>query len=149
MLQLAPIVKWVIFLNFVVQLLLVHFFSLTSRIRGKFRELTDWYIIYKFLLFFIIEFLVNNKAVNWRIWFPSELLVFCPKMRERAIRSKKWAIRSFLVSDLSDSLTIAHYLWATWANRSLPLSDLSESLMVAHFWWATWAIRSHRSFDLC
>ena len=33
-------------------------------------------------------------------------------------------------------------------DRSFPLSDLSESLMVANFWWATWAIRSHRSFDL-
>ena len=30
-------------------------------------------------------------------------------------------------------------------NRSFPLSDLSKSLMVTHFWWATWAIRSHRS----
>ena len=33
-------------------------------------------------------------------------------------------------------------------DRSFPLSDLSESLMVAYFWWATWAIRSHHSFDL-
>ena len=32
--------------------------------------------------------------------------------------------------------------------RSFPLSDLSESHMVAHFWWAKWVIRSHRSFDL-
>ena len=31
-------------------------------------------------------------------------------------------------------------------DRSFPLSDLSESLMVAHFWWVTWAICSHRSF---
>ena len=65
-------------------------------------------------------------------------------------------IRSFLVSDLSQSLTIAHFLWATWANCSwslifgqrnerLPqiahfkLSDLSDSLMVAHLSWAIWA----------
>ena len=34
------------------------------------------------------------------------------------------------------------------AIRSFLESNLSESLMVAHFWWATWAIRSHRSFDL-
>ena len=31
---------------------------------------------------------------------------------------------------------------------SFPLSELSESLMVAHFCWATWAICSHRSFLL-
>ena len=45
-------------------------------------------------------------------------------------------ICSFLVNDLSNSLTIAHFLWATLANRS------------SHFWWATWAICLHRSFDL-
>ena len=31
-------------------------------------------------------------------------------------------------------------------DRSFPLSNLSESLMVAHFWWATWAICSNCSF---
>ena len=29
--------------------------------------------------------------------------------------------------------------------RSFLVSDLSDFLMVAHFWWATWAIRLHRS----
>ena len=87
-------------------------------------------------------------------------------------------IRSFLVSEMSDSLTslisskllseslmVAHFYWAKWAihsHRSFPLSDLSESLMAALFWWATWAICSqsliclerserithNRSFDL-
>ena len=79
-----------------------------------------------------------------------------------------WANCSFLVSEMSDFLTlliwfdwneqfthIAHFLWATWANcsqslisserperfthsRSFVLSDLSESLTVAHLIWAKW-----------
>ena len=40
--------------------------------------------------------------------FLSESLVFCKKMSEWAIRSKKRSIRSF-----------AHFWWATWANRSI------------------------------
>ena len=45
-------------------------------------------------------------------------------------------IRSFLLSDLSDSLTIAHFLWATWANRSglLIFGELPERFAhIAHF----------------
>ena len=52
----------------------------------------------------------------------------------------------FLVSDLSDSLTIAHFLWASGANRtwSLIFGELPERFaLIAHFWWATWAIHSH------
>ena len=37
-------------------------------------------------------------------------------------------ICSFLVSDLSDLLTIAHFLSATCANRSFDLSEMSDSL---------------------
>ena len=36
--------------------------------------------------------------------------------------------RSFLVSYLSDSLTIAHFLSATWGNRSFDLSEMRDSL---------------------
>ena len=60
------------------------------------------------------------------------------------------------MSDLSQSLSVAHLSWATWAihswslisseqpqrfahNRSFVLSDLSESLTVAHLIWAKWA----------
>ena len=51
-------------------------------------------------------------------------------------------ICSFLVSDLSDSLTVAHFWWATWANcshRSFLVSDLSDLLTVNHLSWAIWA----------
>ena len=118
------------------------------------------------------------RAGNLLFRFQSESLVFCPKMSKWAIRSKKWAIHSFtnfwwatwairsqslisserheriaydhsfLVSDLSDSLTIAHFLWATWVNRlwSLIFSERPEWFAhIAHLWWATWAIHSHCS----
>ena len=55
-----------------------------------------------------------------------------------------WANRSFLRKNerMSDSLKKTSDLLIC----SFLVSDLSESLMVTHFWWATWAIRSHRSF---
>ena len=68
------------------------------------------------------------RAGNLLIWFPSESLVYCPNM--------------------SNSLTIAHFLGATWANRSWSLifGEWPEQFdHIAHFWWATWAIRSHHS----
>ena len=54
-------------------------------------------------------------------------------------------ICSFPLSDLRESLTVAHLSWATWAihsRRSFPLSNLSVSLMVAHLSKAIWANRS-------
>ena len=59
---------------------------------------------------------------------PSKSPVFCPKMSEWAIRSKTWAIHSFLVSDLSDSLTISHFLWAMWATWAIGPSFLVRDL---------------------
>ena len=67
----------------------------------------------------------------------------------------KSLICSFPQSDLSESLMVAHFSWATWAihsqslissqrperfthRRSFVLSDLSESLTVAHLIWAKW-----------
>ena len=50
--------------------------------------------------------------------------------------------RSFVLSDLRDSLTVAHFLWATWViahYRSFVLSNLSKSITVAHLIWAKWA----------
>ena len=86
-----------------------------------------------------IRSVVFCRAGNSLIWYLGESLVFCSKMSEWVICSKKWAIHSF-----------AHFWWAKWAIRShcsFPLSDLSKLLMVAHFWWAKWMISSHRSFD--
>ena len=84
---------------------------------------------------------VHSRAGNSLIWFPSESLVFCQKMSEWAIHSKKWAIHSF-----------THFWWAICSrllisseqperfthDHSFPLSDLSESLTVAHLIWAKW-----------
>ena len=89
-----------------------------------------------------------SGAGNSLICFPCESLVVCPKMSKWAICSKQQAIRSYLVSDLSDSLTIDHFLWATWGNRSWSLifgERLERFAHIAHFWWAAWAIRSQCS----
>ena len=58
---------------------------------------------------------VFTRAWNSLIWFPSQSLVFYPKMSRWAIRSKNWAIPSF-----------AHFWWAKWAFRSHCSFDLSE-----------------------
>ena len=77
--------------------------------------------------------------------------LFLPKNERMSNSLKKTSdslICSFLVSDLSDSLMITHFLWATWANCSWSLifGERPERLAhIAHFWWATSAIRSHRS----
>ena len=70
----------------------------------------------------------------WRYWFQQgwefahrffeRIARFLPKNEQMSYLLKKMSdslIRSFLVSDLSDSLTIAHFLWAPWANRSRTL----------------------------
>ena len=72
-----------------------------------------------------------HRAGNLLIWFPSELLIFCPKMSKWAICSKKWAICSFLVSEMSDLLT-----WLISSERpeqiahghSFLVSEMSNSL---------------------
>ena len=60
-------------------------------------------------------------------------------------------IRSYLVSKLSDLVTVAQSVWAMWANRSNgspKLSDHEQFAQVAHQKWATWAICSCRSEEL-
>ena len=71
------------------------------------------YIIY-------IQYISSTTAGTSLICFPSELLVFCPKMSKWAIRSKKLAIHSF-----------AHFWWATWAicSRSLISSERCERII--------------------
>ena len=96
--------------------------------------------------------------VNFLI-FLSKLLFFCERKSQYAIRSKKTSnllICSFIMSDLSKSLTVARLSWATWAihlrslfwheqperfahSHSFVLSDLRESLTVAHLIWVIWA----------
>ena len=72
------------------------------------------------------------RAGNSLIGFLSESLVFAKKWaNERfAQKSSDLLIRSFLVSNLSDSLTVAHLSWAIWANRSQLLiwSEGSEQM---------------------
>ena len=62
-----------------------------------------------------------TRAGNLLIWFPSESLVFCQKMSQWAIHSKKWAIHSF-----------AHFWWATLANCSWSLIFCERPERFAH-----------------
>ena len=107
-------------------------------------------------------FFLNTKKYNLSQIFMSKSLVFSEQKSKWAIRSEKTIdllICSFILSDLSKSLTVAHLSWATWAIRSWLLfwherheqperfahsrsfvpSDLSESLTVTHLIWAMWA----------
>ena len=66
--------------------------------------------------------------------FSEWIALFLWKNERMRDSFKKRAIHSFLVSDLSID-----------NGRTFLVSNLSKSLMVAHFYWATWAICSHRS----
>ena len=76
---------------------------------------------------------------------------FLPKNERISALLKKMSdslIRSFLVSDRSYSLTIAHFLWAAWANCSWSLIFGERPdwfAHIAHLSWTKWAIHSHRS----
>ena len=89
----------------------------------------------------------HNQGWEFAHRFSKRIACFLPKNEKMSDSLKKMSdslIRSFLVSALSDSLTIAHFLWATWANRSWSLifgewperfahiahigSDMSDSL---------------------
>ena len=110
------------------------------------------------------------RAGNSLIWYPSESLVFFQKWANEqfAQKNERFTHRSFLVSEMSDSLTslisseqserIAHgrsFLVSEMSDSftslisserpewiahgcSFPLSNLSDSLTVAHLSWAIW-----------
>ena len=63
----------------------------------------------------------TGRAGNLLICFLSELLVFSQKVSEWAIRSKKWAIRSF-----------AHFWWVAWAIRLRLLIFGEQTEQIAH-----------------
>ena len=82
-----------------------------------------------------------NSGLGCAHRFSERIARFCKKMSNSLIRS-------FLVGNLSNSLMVAHFWWATWASCSwlLIFDERPERFAyIAHFWWATWAIRSHRS----
>ena len=101
-------------------------------------------------------YLLCRGVEKWQGWEFAHLISgritrFWSKNEQMSDSLKKISdslIRSFLVSNLSDSLTIAHFLWATWANRSWSLifGERNERFAhIAHLIWAKWAIHSHRS----
>ena len=75
-------------------------------------------------------------------FFLSELLIFCEGKRNEQFSQKKseLLIRSFIMSNLSESLPAAHERPERFAHHhSFVPSDLSELLTVAHLSWAIWA----------
>ena len=78
--------------------------------------------IYKHIfLYLYIYVYVWIWAGNSLIWFPRESLVFCSKMSEWSICSKKWAIHLF-----------AHFWWATWAIPSWSLISSERPERISH-----------------
>ena len=76
------------------------------------------YYIYSIFLDLIFLLLVQKyRVVNSLIGFLSEKLVLCKKWANEHFAKKNRALCSFLVSDLCDLLTVAHFWWATWAIR--------------------------------
>ena len=117
------------------------------------------------------SFLLSNLSqsltvayLSWATWaigslqgwefahrFSKQIACFLPKNEWMSNLLKKTSdslICSFLVRDLINSLTIAHFLWVTWANHSWSLTFSEQPERFAHivpFWWVTWAIHSHHS----
>ena len=85
-----------------------------------------------------VIFRVNSRVGNSLIEFRSESLVFCQK------KVSKWAICSKSVR-FAHSLIFGESPGRFAHDRSFLLSDLSKLLTVAHLSWVTWAIRSLRS----
>ena len=111
--------------------LLVRSFSHFAQIKWgaeRFAQITQdkWATVSKSLR--LLKSLIKNermsyllRAGNSLIWFLSESLVFCQKMSQWAIHSKKWAIHSF-----------AHFRWAKWAIRSQSLISSERPEQIAH-----------------
>ena len=95
--------------------------------------------------------LMLHRAGNLLIGFPSESLAFWLLRKNVRMSDSltRFAHLLGLVSNLSDSLMVAHFWWATWVNRSwlLIFGEWPERFAhITHFWWATWVFCSHRSF---
>ena len=122
---------------------------LYSKISAKgFKIITKCYMFYKFLKSTVCSV---NQGWEFAHLIFERITRFLSKNECMSDSLKKMSdslSRSFLVSNLSNLLTIVHFLWATWANRSWSLifGEWPEGFAhIAHFWWATWAIHSHRS----
>ena len=82
---------------------------------------------------------IRDRVGNSLIRFQSELSVF----------SKKWANVRFAQKNtqFANSLIFVEQPERFAHGCSFLVSNLSESLTVAHFWWATWAVRSNCSLN--
>ena len=77
-----------------------------------------------------------------KIWMNRSFFV----SKRARFAQKKRASCSFIMSDLSKSLTVVHFSWATWANlltvALLTWATWTILLTVTHLSWAIWAYRS-------
>ena len=73
------------------------------------------------------SFFVRERAIHSEKTNDSLRLLFCPERPFTHGRSEQIAHScSFLVSNLSDSLTVALFSWAIWANCSQSLFKMSN-----------------------
>ena len=73
------------------------------------------------LLYMIISFWHVREFAHRFSEQIARFLLKNERMSDSLKKTSDSLICSFLVTDLSNSLTIAHFLWVTWANRSWPL----------------------------
>ena len=88
----------------------------------------------KRLLLWLFEVFITYKQ-GWIFAhrFSERIARFLPKNERMSDLLKKMSnslIPSFLVSDMSDSLTIAHFLWAMWAMWAMRFAHFSKKIFL-------------------
>ena len=103
------------------------------------------------ILYILTVHMTIYQGWEFAHWISKRIALFLPKNERMSDLLKAMSdslIRSFLMSDLSDSLMIAHFLWANWANHSwlLIFGEQPERYAnITHLIWAKWAIHSQCS----
>ena len=90
------------------------FFKLTKNVKKRTNKYDFSQQFLSKLLIFCKRFAQKNKRfahLSWATWENCSQLLICHEQPERFAHS-----HSFVLSDLSKSLTVAHLIWAIWAN---------------------------------
>ena len=80
-----------------------------------------------------------NPGLEFTHWFSERITCFWRKNEQMSDLLQKKAICSWSLIFCEQPERFAH-------GCSFLVSNLSKLLIVAHFWWATWVFCSHRSF---
>ena len=88
----------------------------------------------KSLIFFNLQkkYRKRTKKYNSSQTCLSELLVFCERKTDLLKKKSDSLICSFIMSDLSESLTVTHLSWANWVIHSQWLICPEQSERIAH-----------------